>query len=265
MSNRANKKETRQLVQDLLKLHGSHPELDMEEAAGFIVEHRRRRDQGLPTPDARELHLRQIHRIAPLYAFVGVLVGFYVGSVANSPGLGAILGGAAGYAMAFVPALLQTRESTRRRQERADRVIATVEASVKERACWQTLSGIGLEQEVAKLLRGLGCDVRETPTSNDKGIDLACSLSGNRFAVQCKRYQARIGPAPVREFFAAMIDQGFEDGIFVTTSGYTPGALDFVAAKSILLVDIEDLVLASSGLDGRITAWIAHRRSTTSR
>lgn len=88
----------------------------------------------------------------------------------------------------------------------------------------QQLSPIEFERAVAELFRHKGYEANVTPPSNDRGIDILLKKEGNRFAVQCKRYQEAIGPAYIREFVGALEGAGLTHGYFVTTSRFSSGA-----------------------------------------
>ena len=84
------------------------------------------------------------------------------------------------------------------------------------------------EEIVGQVFRDLGYEIRVTSYSSDDGIDVVV-LDGPDDAligVQVKRFQGKIGASQIREFAGALLLGGFTEGVFVTTSDYTRGALD---------------------------------------
>ena len=73
--------------------------------------------------------------------------------------------------------------------------------------------------------------VRVTSYSGDKGIDVAVldSESGGMIGVQVKRYAGKIAPEQIRAFAGALVQNSMTEGVFVTTSSFTPGAVETAA------------------------------------
>jgi restriction system protein len=85
------------------------------------------------------------------------------------------------------------------------------------------------EDVVGQVFRNHGYHVEATARSNDGGIDLfVAEKAGVRRAVQVKRYAGKIEAALIREFAGALVLGGATEGIFVTTSSFTAGAIDTV-------------------------------------
>lgn len=62
----------------------------------------------------------------------------------------------------------------------------------------------------------------------DGGVDLVLRKDGKRVFVQCKKYTRElVGVETVRAFFGVVVAGGADRGIFVTTSGFTPAAMEF--------------------------------------
>lgn len=91
-------------------------------------------------------------------------------------------------------------------------------------------------------------EVDVTATSSDGGIDgygkLRLGLASMNVAFQCKRWQGKVGRREVDSFRGA-IQGEFEQGVFFTTSDFTPSARD-VSLKSgavpIILLNGESIV-----------------------
>jgi Holliday junction resolvasome RuvABC ATP-dependent DNA helicase subunit len=106
------------------------------------------------------------------------------------------------------------------------------------------LSGAQFEAWIGTLLERFGFRATVTQASSDGGIDIVATLDrplvGGRYLVQCKRYalDALIGVPAVREFYGSLIaDRGAVKGLFITTSGFTAQAREFVKTLPIELID----------------------------
>jgi len=118
------------------------------------------------------------------------------------------------------------------------------------------LSPSDFEEYVAVLFEKAGYRVRRTGGSGDHGVDLMVKRDGTTSVVQCKRYGDAIGPRTVRELIGAMTNAGVQDGLLITTSGFTAGAEQEVrkAPYTISLIDGEALIrwARTYGLPGEI-------------
>lgn len=108
-----------------------------------------------------------------------------------------------------------------------------------ERLTWQEF-----EMLVGESFRRKGYSVEETGGGGaDGGIDLAMSLNGQRYLVQCKQWKAfKVGVKVVREFFGVMVAKGAKGGFVVTSGTFTEEAASFAEDKNITLVDGEKLL-----------------------
>lgn len=111
------------------------------------------------------------------------------------------------------------------------------------------LSPAQFEQFAQKLLRAYGfVDVNVTQRSRDGGIDgygkLRLGLAAMNVAFQCKRWEGNVGRPEVDKFRGA-IQGEFEQGVFFTTSDFTPEARDASLKKGavpIILLNGESIV-----------------------
>ncbi len=106
------------------------------------------------------------------------------------------------------------------------------------------LSGGQFESWIGTLLERYGFRVEVTQASGDGGIDIVATLDrplvGGRYLVQCKRYAPDliVGVPAVREFYGALVaDRGAVKGLFITTSGFTAQAREFVETLPVELID----------------------------
>ena len=112
------------------------------------------------------------------------------------------------------------------------------------------------EEATAEIFRRLGFSAEVTQYSGDQGIDILIKKNGSTIGVQCKRYRTdkKIGPAAIREFAGSLDGINLQEGIFVTTSSYTPAAKS--AAKGsqyrIRLMNGNQLAHFKNKVEGRI-------------
>jgi hypothetical protein len=116
---------------------------------------------------------------------------------------------------------------------------------------WLDLSPTEFESKVGELFRAAGYNVRVTPASNDAGIDLRLEKQGSCAIVQCKRFRTgNVSRPDVQQFYGVlMADECMKEGFFVTTAGFTDGAIEFTnkIQKPIHLIDVEKLIKMSEG------------------
>jgi restriction system protein len=106
------------------------------------------------------------------------------------------------------------------------------------------LSPRKLEEVVASVFRSLGYRAELTSYSNDGGIDVVLQdWNGEVTALQVKRYKNSIKVEQIRSFIGALILQGTQRGIFVTTSRYQAGCRSIakIAPMELDLIDAQKL------------------------
>ena len=132
--------------------------------------------------------------------------------------------------------------------ERLDQAVAELSSSTAE----DLLETIGraspkfFETLVLDLLHAMGygasrADLQHVGRSGDGGIDGVISLDRlglEKVFVQAKRWQSSVGREPVQAFYGALAGQRATKGVFITTSSFTPQALEFVRSiEKIVLID----------------------------
>lgn len=84
-------------------------------------------------------------------------------------------------------------------------------------------------------------DLQRVGGSGDAGIDGVISLDRlglEKVYVQAKRWQAVVGRPEIQGFYGALHGQRANKGVFITTSSFTPQAIDFArSVERIVLVD----------------------------
>jgi restriction system protein len=109
-----------------------------------------------------------------------------------------------------------------------------------------TVSPGFFESIVLDLLHRMGygasrSDLQRVGGSGDGGIDGIISLDKlglEKVYVQAKRWQSAVGRPEIQAFYGALAGQRANKGVFITTSGYTAQAIEFVrSVERIVLVD----------------------------
>lgn len=99
-----------------------------------------------------------------------------------------------------------------------------------------------LVREVFELeFSGSGGTVKVTRASRDGGIDAVAfdpdPIRGGKIVIQAKRYTKTVGVSAVRDLYGAVMNEGANKGILVSTASYGPDAYAFVRDKPLTLVD----------------------------
>ena len=87
---------------------------------------------------------------------------------------------------------------------------------------------------------------RTTSPTTDGGIDGIINedrLGLDKIAIQAKRYDKsnKIGAPLLQSFVGALMGKGVTKGVFITTSSFTKGAIDYASNQSIILIDGDKL------------------------
>jgi restriction system protein len=102
------------------------------------------------------------------------------------------------------------------------------------------------ETLVLDLLHAMGygasrADLQHVGRSGDGGIDGIISLDRlglEKVFVQAKRWQNSVGPEPIQAFYGALEGRRANKGVFITTSSFTSGAVEFARLiEKIVLID----------------------------
>ena len=87
---------------------------------------------------------------------------------------------------------------------------------------------------------------RTTSATRDGGIDGIIDedrLGLDKIAIQAKRYDKsnKIGTQLLQSFVGALMGKGVSKGVFITTSSFTSGAIEYAQNQSIILIDGDKL------------------------
>jgi restriction system protein len=147
---------------------------------------------------------------------------------------------------AALPAVAQDDVATP--DERLERAVSELRSSTAEDLLETIAQGSPrfFEGLVLDLLHAIGYgasrgDIQHVGRSGDGGIDGIISLDRlglEKVFVQAKRWQNSVGPESVQAFYGALEGRRASKGVFITTSSFTPGALEFARlVEKIVLID----------------------------
>lgn len=124
----------------------------------------------------------------------------------------------------------------------------------------EKLSGVSpqhFEMIVLDLLHTMGygtsrTDLQRVGGSGDAGIDGIISLDRlglEKVYIQAKRWQNVVGRPEVQGFYGALAGQRANKGVFITTSTFTPQAVEFArSVERIVLIDGNRLAMIEHGI-----------------
>lgn len=145
------------------------------------------------------------------------------------------------------------KEEEQREQRERELLLELTKRRRRERY-WRGLSPIEFEQEICQLLDAGGefTQASVTSASGDGGIDIfARDRAGKLAGIQCKKHDAPVGPAVVRDLFGSMYHHGCDRGILISTGGWTAGVSAFAENKAIELWDMDNILeLARKAFNG---------------
>lgn len=101
------------------------------------------------------------------------------------------------------------------------------------------LSPTEFERYVGLLFKKQNYHVKHIGGKGDRGVDLRIEKEKDRAVVQCKCYRVDrpIGPDIIRELHGTLARERAARAYLVTTSSFTPGAIQEAQAANIILID----------------------------
>jgi HJR/Mrr/RecB family endonuclease len=118
---------------------------------------------------------------------------------------------------------------------------------------WLGLDGHLFEKEFAVLLAKHGWKAEVTRASGDGGIDIVGrSPSGQRTAIQCKRWKNRVGAPYVRDLKGAASIDMFDRMVVIGTGGFTADAQNFASSAGVELWDENTLYSLITEVDAGV-------------
>ncbi len=150
----------------------------------------------------------------------------------------------------------------------AARDIAETTRDFISRMLKSQFKGFALEQLVAELFRAMGYRATTTRPVKDEGVDIVAhrdplGVEPPLLKVQVKSQEANVGADAVKAFYASIHER--DVGVFVTSGGFTPPALDFARNRGNLRtidgVELVDLIQTHyERLDAKLQQKIPLRR-----
>lgn len=115
---------------------------------------------------------------------------------------------------------------------------------------FQNLNPYKFEDQIAEMYRKYGYKATQTPYSNDMGKDIILEKKGEKYLVECKRYNKAntIGRPPLQKFYAAIIEEQAICGFFITTSDFNNNAISYAIDKNIRLINGKELLSLMQGV-----------------
>ena len=132
------------------------------------------------------------------------------------------------------------------------RELLNSDITVKEIVDYYKDNPTGFEELCAMMFRNLGYTTRVTPPTNDGGYDIWMKNEKGDCLVECKLYSIshKIGRPAIQKLVGANAVENARKMIFITTSDYTPGALEYARECGVTTINCNELVrlLRQSGL-----------------
>lgn len=102
------------------------------------------------------------------------------------------------------------------------------------------MEGHDFEYWCADLLRRSGfTQVKVTRGSGDQGVDITAYKDGKKYAIQCKRYNQKLGNKPVQEVHTGKTIYHCDVAVVMTNNYFTPSAVEAARATGVELWDRE--------------------------
>src|SRR5256712_2588152 len=103
------------------------------------------------------------------------------------------------------------------------------------------LDGHEFENVVDRLLTKMGFAIHGRQPAADGGIDMVAvrdePLTGGKYIIQCKRFSNTVGVSVVRDLYGVVHAEHANKGILITTSSFSPSAMEFAEGKPLELLD----------------------------
>lgn len=108
---------------------------------------------------------------------------------------------------------------------------------------FDSMSGHEFERFCASLLKNNGFKkVKVTQGSGDHGVDILAEFNGNKYAIQCKRYEKNVGNKAIQEIFSGKAIYGADVAVVLTNSYFTEQAKNDAKKLGVYLWDRKKLI-----------------------
>ena len=112
-----------------------------------------------------------------------------------------------------------------------------------KRRDFDSMDGNDFEAYCAEVLKKNGyTKVRMTEVKGDHGIDILADKDGERYAIQCKCYEGKVGNKAVQEAYSGCDIYEADHAVVLTNSYFTPQAEEDAERLQVLLWDRNDLL-----------------------
>ncbi len=89
------------------------------------------------------------------------------------------------------------------------------------------MNGTEFEQFCVQLLKRNGFwQVRQTPGSGDRGVDVLATKAGHNYAIQCKRYSGSVGNGAVQQAYSGKAIYNADIAVVMTNNYFTKQAIE---------------------------------------
>lgn len=112
----------------------------------------------------------------------------------------------------------------------------------KSKEFWLELNGYDFEKEVCRHFSEQGYSTKQTPLSNDGGVDIILNKDGEITYVQCKHHNSQLGISVARELLGVMSAKGVKKGILATIKGVNRNCMMFCIENGIRVMYLEDFI-----------------------
>lgn len=100
------------------------------------------------------------------------------------------------------------------------------------------MTGIQFEEYFMKILKDYGfSNINMTSASSDYGVDLLATKSGKKYALQLKRYSAKVGVSAVQQAISGSLYYSCKIPCVVTNSYFTAQAKKMADKCNVILID----------------------------
>lgn len=106
---------------------------------------------------------------------------------------------------------------------------------------YNSMNGYEFEALIGNRFSSLGYPVRHTPGSRDQGADLIIQKGRDVIAIQVKNYSGPVGNGAIQEVVASMGIYKANKAMVISSSTYTPSAIELAEANNVILWDEMDL------------------------
>lgn len=132
----------------------------------------------------------------------------------------------------------KTRQYNKSQQINTFTVYRTDSASTSFSSGFDNMDGHDFEYFCADLLKYDGfTSIQVTRGSGDQGVDILAYKDRKKYAIQCKRYNSRLGNTPIQEVNTGRIIYGCDYAVVLTNNYFTQSAIQAARAVGVYLWD----------------------------